>query len=162
MIHEVTGDILLSKAKAIAHGVAPNDHFDQGLALALRERWPAMVKDFRHYCHERSPKVGGLWTWSGPGQIIVNLLTQGEAPRSSAHPGKADVVTVRACLAALRELALKEKLTSLALPKLATGVGGLDWKDVRPLVQEALGSLSLPIFVYTTYKSGVAAQEPGV
>jgi O-acetyl-ADP-ribose deacetylase (regulator of RNase III) len=29
MIYEVTGDILESKAHAIAHGVAPNDHFDQ-------------------------------------------------------------------------------------------------------------------------------------
>ncbi len=26
MIHEVSGDILLSKAEAIAHGIAPNDH----------------------------------------------------------------------------------------------------------------------------------------
>lgn len=42
MIHYVSGDILLSKAAAIAHGVAPNDHMDHGLALALRERWPAM------------------------------------------------------------------------------------------------------------------------
>ena len=72
------------------------------------------------------------------------------------------MITVRACLAALREFALKEKLPSLALPKLATGVGGLDWKDVWPLVQEALGSLSLPVFVYTTYKSGEKAQETGV
>ena len=32
MIYEVTGDILLSKADAIAHGVAANDPMDQGLA----------------------------------------------------------------------------------------------------------------------------------
>lgn len=38
MIHEVAGDILLTKAQAIAHGVAPNDPFDQGLARALREK----------------------------------------------------------------------------------------------------------------------------
>jgi O-acetyl-ADP-ribose deacetylase (regulator of RNase III) len=42
MIHEVTGDILLSTAQAIARGVAPNDHFDSGLALALREKWPGV------------------------------------------------------------------------------------------------------------------------
>lgn len=45
MIHEVTGDILLTKAQAIAHGVAPNDHFETGLALALRERWPEQLGD---------------------------------------------------------------------------------------------------------------------
>ena len=50
MLEEVAGDILLSKAQVIAHGVAPGDHFNQGLALALRERYPAMARDFRHYC----------------------------------------------------------------------------------------------------------------
>jgi O-acetyl-ADP-ribose deacetylase (regulator of RNase III) len=42
MIKEVSGDILLSKAQVIAHGVAPNDPFHNGLALQLREQWPAM------------------------------------------------------------------------------------------------------------------------
>ena len=49
MLKEVTGDILLSTAGAIAHGIAPHDNFKQGLALSLREQWPGMYKDFRHY-----------------------------------------------------------------------------------------------------------------
>jgi O-acetyl-ADP-ribose deacetylase (regulator of RNase III) len=48
MIHEVYGDILLTKAQSIAHGVSPADHFSQGLALALREKYPMMANDFRH------------------------------------------------------------------------------------------------------------------
>ena len=47
MIYEVSGDILLSDARAIAHGVAPNDNFTTGLAFSLREHWPALYKDFR-------------------------------------------------------------------------------------------------------------------
>lgn len=46
MIYEVESEILLSGAVAVAHGIAhgvpPNDNFAKGLALALRERWPAM------------------------------------------------------------------------------------------------------------------------
>ena len=45
MIQQVTGDILLSNAQAVAHGIAPNDHFDSGLALSLRQDWPALYKD---------------------------------------------------------------------------------------------------------------------
>jgi len=44
MIEFDSGDLLLSAAKAIAHGVAPGDHFDSGLALALRERWPEIAR----------------------------------------------------------------------------------------------------------------------
>lgn len=44
MIKEVAGDILLTKAKVLTHGVAPNDNFATGLALALREQWPACTR----------------------------------------------------------------------------------------------------------------------
>ena len=54
-----------------------------------------------------------------------------------------------------------EKLTSLALPRLATGVGGLEWGDVKPLMEKHLGSLSIPVYVYEDYKPGIVAEEPG-
>ena len=53
-----------------------------------------------------------------------------------------------------------EHFTSVALPRLATGVGELEWKDVWPIVQERLGGLNIPIFVYTEYHTGQRANEP--
>lgn len=53
----------------MAHGVATNDYFANGLALALRERWPAMYKDFRHYSQTFTPKPGELWLLTGLTQI---------------------------------------------------------------------------------------------
>ena len=80
MLKEVTGDILLSTAGAIAHGIAPHDNFKQGLALSLREQWPGMYKDFRHYCQTYNPKPGGAWSWKGPNSpVIINLFTQEQA-----------------------------------------------------------------------------------
>ncbi|PJK08838.1 Appr-1-p processing protein [Lysobacteraceae bacterium NML120232] len=161
MIQNVSGDILLSRAHAIAHGVAPNDDFHQGLALALREHAPSLYKDFRHYCHTQSPKPGELWAWMGAdGQRVVNLFTQeGAEGHHGGKPGKATLSHVRHALKALRKFIEDEKLTSIALPKLATGVGGLDWNDVEPLVREHLGDLSIPVIVYTTFHKGEAAAE---
>jgi hypothetical protein len=45
------------------------------------------------------------------------------------------------------------------LPKLASGVGGLDWKDVKPLIEKHLGNLEIPVYVYSTYHPGVKAKE---
>ncbi len=45
MIYEVSGDILLTKAQMIAHGIASNDPMTQGLALSLHKNYPAMHKD---------------------------------------------------------------------------------------------------------------------
>lgn len=52
-----------------------------------------------------------------------------------------------------------EKITSLALPRLATGVGGLEWDQVEPLIQQHLGSLTIQIYLYTAYQKGVKADE---
>ncbi len=160
MIHEVSGDILLSKAAAIAHGVAPNDDFHHGLALALRERWPAMYRDFRHHCHQSHPKPGTLWTWSGPGPVrIVNLFTQESAPTHGGKPGRATTAHVNHCLRELHHLVETEKLASLALPRLATGVGGLRWEEVEPLIRTQLAALKIPVFLYVRFESGKAADE---
>ena len=161
MLKEVAGDILLTKADALAHGVAPNDNFANGLALALRERWPAMYKDFRHYSQTVSPKTGELWSWAGVGGVrIVNLFTQEPAAGHGAnHPGRATVENVNHCLKALCKVIEAEKFKSVALPRLATGVGGLDWKDVKPLMEKHLGHLSIPVYVYAAYQPGVQAEE---
>ncbi|MBP3960518.1 macro domain-containing protein [Gemmata sp. G18] len=161
MIQEVSGDIILTKAQAVAHGVAPGDHFDHGLALVLREKWPAMVKDFRHYAQQCHPKPGELWEWGGVGGVrIFNLLTQGEHGHGG-KPGPATEATVNHCLRRLRHELDKGEIKSIALPKLATGVGGLEWEKVKALVHQHLGDLSIPVFVYTTYHAGVQADEKG-
>lgn len=159
MIQKVAGDITKSKAQAIAHGVAPNDDFHQGLALALREHAPSLYKDFRHYWQVQHPKPGELWAWMGAdGQRIVNLYTQ-EAAEGHSKPGRASVSNVRHALKALRKFVDDEAITSIALPKLATGVGGLDWVEVEPLIVDHLGDLTIPVIVYVTFHKGEAAAE---
>lgn len=159
MIQEVSGDILLTEANAIAHGVAPNDHFDQGLALALREKWPAMQKDFRHYAQQTHPKPGEIWSWGGYGARIVNLLTQEGSFEKGVRPGRASVANVNHCLKRLRHFLETEKLESVAIPKLATGVGGLEWSEVKPLIQQHLGDLSTKVYLYTEYHAGQKGNE---
>lgn len=165
MIHELTGDLLLSKAHAIAHGIAPGDDFKNGLALALREVCPAMYKDFRHYCRQQNPKPGTLWLWQGVDPKgkhvrIVALFTQEPPAHEGGHAGRAKTEYLNHALHELKKLAEKEKFASLALPRIATGVGGLEWQHVEPLLRAQLGTLAIPVFVYTNYKKGVAAAEP--
>lgn len=160
MIHEVQGDILLSNAQAIAHGISPNEDFNQGLALALREMWPAMAKDYRHYAHQSHPKPGQLWAWGGFDKRIYCLLTQDGSFDSRALPRRATLANVNHCLRGLRQNLEQDNIRSIALPRLATGIGGLKWEEVQPLIQTHLGDLPIPVFVYAKYQAGTAAEEP--
>ncbi len=122
-----------------------------------------MYKDFRHYCHTQNPEPGGAWFWGGAGGTrIVALFTQEGAPthHHQGHPGHAKLEYVNHALRELRKIIEREKFTSLALPKLATGVGGLKWEQVHPLITRHLGDLSLPIYLYTEYHAGMVAVEP--
>jgi O-acetyl-ADP-ribose deacetylase (regulator of RNase III) len=161
MIKEVSGDIMLSKAQAIAHGVAPHDHFDSGLALSLRQDYPSMTKDFRHWCHQTNPKPGGAWMWgAADGKRIVNLLTQ-EAPSGhghSGHPGPASLQNVAHALRELKKIVQEEGIRSVALPRVATGVGGLHWEDVKPLIYNTFEDLNIEVHLYTTFVKGKAAE----
>jgi O-acetyl-ADP-ribose deacetylase (regulator of RNase III) len=162
VIYDLSGDILLSGAKAIVQSVAPNDDFLHGLALQLRERLPAMYKDFRHYCQTRHPKSGELWTWtSADGRHIVNLFTREAAYGVGSKPGHAKLNYVNHSLHALRSFVQKEKIASLALPRLASGMTGLEWDEVRPLIEKHLGDLKIPVYLYVNYQKGVKADEPG-
>lgn len=161
MIHEVSGDILLTEAQMIAHGIAANDPMDQGLALSLHKRYPAMHKDFHHWCHVRHPKPGKAWMWGGVGGVrIANLITQEGGYGHGAKPGQASIKNVRKCLKSLLKMINKEDIKSLALPKLATGVGALDWDDVHPLIVQQLGELDIPVYLYIEFHQGQKAKEP--
>ena len=160
MIRKVNGDILKTRAEMTAHGVAPNDHFDQGLALALREQWPAMYKDFRHWSKTKGPKPGDVWCWGGAEHtMIVELLTQEPAPSEKSHPGPATTHNVNVALRELRRVAEDEGVKSVALPRIATGVGKLDWEDVEPLIENQLGDAPFDVIVYEKFEPGVEADE---
>jgi O-acetyl-ADP-ribose deacetylase (regulator of RNase III) len=162
MIYEVEGDILLSGADAIAHGVAANDPMNQGLAASLHKNYPAMHKDFHHWCNQQHPKIGSAWIWSGAnGARIINLLTQEGGYEHGSRPGKASITSVNHALRALKKMISKEKLGCVALPRLATGVGGLNWNDVEPLIKNQLGDLGADVFVYRKFIPGQKATEPG-
>jgi O-acetyl-ADP-ribose deacetylase (regulator of RNase III) len=119
-----------------------------------------MYKDFRHYCQTARPQAGDLWAWMGAdGRRVIALFTQDGGYQHGDRPGPASTTHVAHALKALRKLVLAEGFTSLALPRLATGVGALPWAEVEPIVRQQLGDLDLPVYVYSTFRRGVRGAE---
>jgi O-acetyl-ADP-ribose deacetylase (regulator of RNase III) len=91
--------------------------------------------------------------------VVVNLLTQEAAYNHGQKPGRATTAHVNHALKELHKLIESEQFSSVALPRLSTGVGGLEWDEVYPLIQQHLGGLTIPVYVYTTYHKGQKANE---
>lgn len=157
---EVTGDILLSNAKALAHGVAIDDDFKHGVGAELKAQWPSMYKDFRHFCKTHSPKEGDVWAWKGPGSpVIFNLFTQGAPKSDGGLPGKASLSNVHHALKNLAKELNSQAIDSVAITKIATGVGGLDWNEVKATIEKDLSGYGGKVIVYSTFKAHEKAQE---
>jgi len=58
---------------------------------------------------------------------FINLITQEGLDSHDYRLGKATLTTFTHALHALVKVIEHEKINSLALPKLATGIGGLEW-----------------------------------
>lgn len=160
MIVKVEGDILLSKAQAIVHGVGVNDPMDKGLALQLRNKYPSLPKDLIRWCHQHDTKPGEAWMWIGPDNVrVVNLITHENMESNDHHYDKATLCNIRHALSALVKIVTLEKLSSIALPRIGAGLGDLDWDDVCPLIENNLGGLDIPVYVYVSYQPGKSADE---
>jgi len=103
-----------------------------------------------------------MWAWGGFNTRIFCLMTQEGEHEHGAKPGHATTANVNHCLRQLQHELEKGEIKSIALPRLATGVGGLKWEEVRPLIENHLGGLSIPIYLYTQYQQGVQAKETGL
>ncbi len=153
MIKEVYGNILWSKSDAIVQGIAQNENFSEGLAASVKDEWPGIVNDFDECCCNGDLKPGDVWEWENAnGTNILNLVT---------HSGSvnASLGNLEDSLSKLPALIKKNGLKSLAIPKVGTDVGDLDWRDVKPLIEKHLGNLDIPIYLYTIFQKNIAAVE---
>jgi O-acetyl-ADP-ribose deacetylase (regulator of RNase III) len=162
MIYHVEGDILLSKAHVIAQGVSANDRMNHGLAKTLHEHFPPMHKAFHQWCHQHHPKTGEIWVWDAlKNRLIVNLIIKegGYNNTTNSHL-KVDIHSIRHALHALKKRVAKDKFTSIALPRLATSAGELEWSEVLPVIEHELAELEIPVYLYSSYVPHQQAIEP--
>lgn len=161
MIYQVEGDILFSTAHAIVQGVSANDRMNHGLAKTLHEHFPAMHKAFHQWCHQQHPKTGEIWVWDGlKDKLIVNLIIKDGGYNNVPTSTKVTVSAIRHALHALKKRAVKDKISSIALPRLATATGGLTWEEVFPVIESELGELGIPIYIYANFIPHQRAIEP--
>jgi O-acetyl-ADP-ribose deacetylase (regulator of RNase III) len=145
MIYEVEGDVLMS------------------LARKLQEKFPSMRDQFIEWCEETNPEPGDIWLWGGNTKTRVLNLIVGEAAEPelgrSSRPNK---IAVHRALRAVNKLVIDERFNSIAIPRIGSGVGGIDWLEVRGMMASQLGELIIPLFVDVTALDGMLAHEPGM
>lgn len=148
----VRGDIFLSRAQTLAHGCNARGRMGAGIALEIRNRFPSMFEEYRRRCHRGELQPGAVYLEKGTSPWILNLITQDTT-------GGAQLDHVERCV---RWIAVNweiERITSVAMPRIGSGLGGLPWDGVRSLIEEVLDPPALQVWVYEEYLPNVTAGE---
>lgn len=139
MIEYTTGNLLEAQADALVNTVNEIGVMGRGMSLQVKEAFPEAANAYIDAAKRGEVRVGHVTVTpahalSGP-RWIIHFPTK----RHWRHPSRLE--WVREGLADLRKAIVDLSVSSVALPPLGCGNGGLDWSDVRRLIEEALGDL---------------------
>lgn len=158
MIELRTGDILQADVEALVNTVNCVGIMGRGIALQFKNAFPDNFKAYAAACARDEVQPGKMFVFetralTNP-KFIINF------PTKRHWRGKSRIKDIDSGLAALVEEIHARGIRSIAIPPLGSGLGGLNWTDVRPRIIDALRSLNgLRVIVYEPTTAPVATQS---
>jgi O-acetyl-ADP-ribose deacetylase (regulator of RNase III) len=130
-IHQ--GNIFDSGCMALVNPVNCQGVMGKGLAKEFKKRFPHNFKVYKIGCSSGYVRTGKVFPCSDNQQIIINFPTKDDWRKPSEYEyiekGLKDLVET------LKDLPF---ITSIAIPPLGCGLGGLDWDKVLALIETEL------------------------
>lgn len=168
MINYTTGDLLQSGAQALVNTVNTVGVMGKGIALHFKETFPHNFAVYADACRRGQLAPGRMLVVEDSSlttgkRLIVNFPTKQHWRNPSRYEwvesGLQDLVRVIA----------QYHITSIAIPPLGCGNGGLDWNKVKPMIEHIRQLLRLIDGYESAYALEVLAsvayvrsQEPGI
>lgn len=147
-------DLFDSAAQVVTNTVNCVGVMGKGVALQFKKRYPAMFEDYSARCAAKAVTPGVPYLWEDDRSIILNFPTKAHWKENSK------LEYIERGLQWLASSYESLGIHTIAMPALGCGNGGLDWKDVRPLLERYLGSLSdLEVFAYEPH-GAASAKSP--
>ncbi|HEY1571896.1 MAG TPA: macro domain-containing protein [Pseudonocardiaceae bacterium] len=139
MITYTAGDLLDADVDALVNTVNTVGVMGKGLALQFKRRFPDNFRQYAAACRRGEVRLGRMFVvvnseLDGP-RYIINFPTKGH------WRGRSSIESIKAGLDDLERVIGELGLKSLALPALGAGNGGLEWRDVRPVIEQHLREL---------------------
>ncbi len=146
MIRYTSGDILQSEADALVNTVNCVGVMGRGIALQFKKAFPRNFEEYKLAC-DRGNVV--------PGQMFITERNALTAPRfivnfpTKRHwRGKSRIEDIESGLQALKRQINELGIKSIAIPPLGSGLGGLNWPDVRAMIEVSLSDVDAEVIVF--------------
>jgi O-acetyl-ADP-ribose deacetylase (regulator of RNase III) len=139
MIELSRGNLLKADAQALVNTVNCVGFMGKGIALQFKQAYPDNFRAYERACKAEEVRPGRMLVvptgeLSGP-RFIINF------PTKRHWRGNSRMEDIDSGLNALVDEVRRLKITSIAVPPLGCGNGGLNWSDVRPRIEKAFEAL---------------------
>lgn len=140
MIELTEGNLLQSPAEALVNTVNTQGVMGKGIALQFKRAFPKMNAAYEDACKAGEVQLGKMHVVDLGGLVggprwIINFPTKGHW-RARSRLGD-----IESGLKDLTNTVRRLGIRSIAVPPLGCGHGGLDWRQVRPLIEAAFADL---------------------
>lgn len=134
MTVELQGDILRHrKSAALVNPVNTVGAMGRGLALQFKRRYPEMDREYRRLCNAGLLQPGHVFFHSvAPPGAMPEWVVSFPTKQHWRNPSRMD--WIRDGLADLYDQLKQRSITSVAIPALGAGLGGLPWAPVRECI----------------------------
>lgn len=157
MIQFVTGNILDAEVDALVNTVNCVGVMGRGIALQFKRAFPDNFKAYAAACKRGAVQPGRMFVFDTGELTLPRFIIN--FPTKRHWRGRSRIEDIQSGLEALVQEIQLRGIRSIAVPPLGSGLGGLDWRQVRPLVERALGPL--PSLEVRVFEPGGGPADPG-
>lgn len=134
--------VLDSPAQTLVNTVNCVGVMGKGIAKAFKDRYPAMFIAYKRICDQNLLQPGKLWLWQGPDHSVLNF------PTKMHWRAPSQIEWIDMGLQKFVASYESRGISSISFPRLGCGNGGLDWNEVRPLMERYLEPLPIDIYIH--------------
>jgi len=141
MFKYTVGNILTSDTEAITNTVNTFGVMGKGIALAFKKSFPDNYKDYRKRFEDGQLTIGKMVVFKTnllTPKYIINFPTK----KHWRHRSKMEYIIEG--LKDLNQVIKEHEIKSIAIPPLGCGNGGLNWTDVKSLIEKELQEEKTP------------------
>lgn len=159
MITITRGNLLEADVEALVNTVNCVGHMGKGIALQFKKAFPENFKAYHKACKAKEVVPGKMFVF--PAGQIVNPKFIINFPTKRHWRGKSRIEDIAAGLDDLVKVIRQHEIASVAVPPLGCGLGGLDWGEVRTMIERALGGLGdVQVILFEPAGSPAASAMP--
>lgn len=136
------GDLFAADLPTIGHGCNCAGAMGRGIAVEFRRRWPEMYAEYERRCADGSFTLGEVFAWDAGDRVVFNLATQ------RTWRTKAELWAIDAAVRKMIAWAESHGVAAIGLPRIGSGLGGLDWPEVARTLEAAAASSDVRLVVF--------------